>query len=454
MSEPTDLMEHARRRNAARVPPHNLEAEESLLGAMMLNRDAIDAAVTARVGSTDFYKPAHGHVFEAIIGLFVRGEPVDPVTVAEELRTRDLLDALGGKPALLRVQAATPASANAAHYATIVVELALLRRLIAVAGQVAELGYDGGADPAAALDAAEGLLLEVADHRLTDRTVNVATSTQRVLDRLERIYNHGDFTGAPTGFHDLDQMLLGLQPGALYVIAGRPSMGKTALALAVGEHVAEHTGPALVFSLEMEHEDLTARLLAKRAKVDARRMWDAKLTEADWNSMTDAVGELAVIPLWIDDDPNPTLLEIRAKARRLKARHGLAVIVVDYMQLMTTKAESRQLEVDAIARNLKILARELEVPVIALSQLNRDVEKRADKRPTLSDLRDSGAIEQHADVVAFIYRDEVYNPTSDQRGTAEIIVAKQRNGPIGTIRLAYIAHLVKFADIARNRLLG
>jgi replicative DNA helicase len=450
-------LEPARRQTAGRVPPHNLEAEESLLGAMMLSRDAITSAVEARVEASDFYKPAHTHVYEAVMSLYSQGEPVDPITVAEELRRAELLDAMGGKAALLRIQALTPASANAAHYAKIVGELALLRRLISVAGDIAEMGYDQSDDVTDTLDRAESLVFEVAERRVADSMVGISDALQETLDQLEQLYgSSGEVTGVPTGYLDLDDLLLGLQPSNLVVVAARPGAGKTAFALGAAANVAMAARrPVLFFSMEMGTLELTKRMLAGEARGDARKLQTGKIPESDWTRISHAVGRLAEAPLFIDDNPHCTVMEMRAKARRTKARHGdLALVVVDYLQLMTPstarRSENRQVEVAEISRGLKILARELECPVVALSQLNRQLEYRQDKRPMLADLRESGSLEQDADVVVFLYRDEIYNPESDQRGTAEVIVAKHRNGPTGVTRLAFLDFLAKFENMARE----
>jgi replicative DNA helicase len=450
-------IEPAARRAPGRVPPHNLEAEESLLGAMLLSRDAISAATEAHVDVSDFYKPAHQHLFEAIMSLYGQGEPVDPVTVADELRRADLLDALGGRSTLLRLQTATPASANAHHYATIVNELALLRRLIAVAGDIAEMGYDDSGEVAETLDRAESLVFVVAERRVSESMVGVSSALQDTLDQLESLYGReGEITGVETGYTDLDNLLLGLQPSNLVVVAGRPGTGKSSFALGAAANVAmTNRRPVMFFSMEMGVLELTKRLLAAEARVDARRLQTGNIPEADWGRLSHAVGRLAETPLYIDDNPHCTVMEMRAKARRAKSRHGdLGLIVVDYMQLMTPstsrRLENRQVEVAEISRGLKILARELDAPVMALSQLNRQLEYRQDKRPMLADLRESGSLEQDSDVVLFIYRDEVYNPESEQRGTAEIIVAKHRNGPTGVTRLAFLDHFTKFANMARE----
>ncbi|MDQ6909260.1 MAG: replicative DNA helicase [Actinomycetota bacterium] len=391
-----DARRQQRRAGASRVPPHNLEAEESLLGAMLLSRDAIVAAVEAQLGAADFYKPAHGHVYEAITSLYAQGEPVDPVTVAEELRRADLLEAVGGGAVLISLQSSTPATSNATRYASIVEEYSLLRRLISVAGEIAEIGYGLPDDVTAAVDAAEALVFDVAQRRVTDSMAPIRDLLERHLDHIEALYERGeDIIGVPTGFIDLDQQLAGLQPSNLVIIGGRPGMGKTSFGLGIAAHAAMEGGaPVLVFSLEMSHLELTQRLLCSEARVDATRMRNGRLLETDWPKISHAVGRLADSPIHIDDNPHLTVMEIRAKARRLKSRQGLGLIIIDYLQLMTGRnsAENRQVEVSEISRGLKILARELEVPVIALSQLSRNLENRSDKRPVLADLRESGCM--------------------------------------------------------------
>ena len=453
-------IEDARRAQRAaaggRIPPHNLEAEESLLGAMMLSRDAITAAVEARVDEADFYKPAHGHIFNAVMALYSQGEPVDPVTVAEELRRADLLEPLGGKPTLMRIQAGTPASANAAHYARIVGELALLRRLIAVAGEIAESAYSQPDDVTDTVDRAEARIFEVAEKRVAESMVRLFDTVGETVEQLSTMYEgpEGTVTGSPTGYADLDTLLLGLQKSTLVIVAARPGMGKTSFALGAAANVAiSSRRPVIFFSMEMGSIELTKRLLASEARVEARKLQTGNLTDADWTRLNTAMAHLGEAPFYIDDNPHCTVMEMRAKARRIKARHGdLGMIVVDYLQLMSTpgRTESRQVEVSELSRGLKILARELDCPVVALAQLNRQLEYRQDKRPMLADLRESGSIEQDADVVMFIYRDESYNAESDQRGTAEILVAKHRNGPTGSVRLAFLDHYTKFANMARE----
>jgi replicative DNA helicase len=420
---------------------------------MLLSRDAIAAAVEA-CSADDFYKPAHGHVFEAITSLYGQGEPVDPVTVADELRRAELLDAIGGPATLISLQANTPATANAGRYARIVEEHALLRRLIGVAGEIAEMGYSLPDDVTAAIDRAESMVFEVAERRVTDTLRPLHDLLADSLDRLEALYERGEsITGVPTGFLDLDERLSGLQKSALVIVGARPAMGKTAFALGVAAHAAmEAQVPVLFFSLEMSHSELTQRLLCSEARVDSSRVRNGKLVESDWPKISHAIGRLGEAPLYIDDNPNLTVMEVRAKARRLKSRLGqLGLVVIDYLQLMSGRshAENRQVEVSEISRGLKILARELECPVVALSQLSRGLEMRSDKRPMLADLRESGSLEQDADVVMFLYRDEVYNPESPDRGTAEIIVSKHRNGPTGVTQLAFLDHYTRFANMAR-----
>ena len=436
-----------------RIPPHNLQAEESLLGAMLLSRDAIAAAVES-CGPDDFYKPAHGHVFDAVCSLYGQGEPADPVTVADELRRADLLEAIGGPATLISLQANTPATTNAARYARIVEEHALLRRLIGVAGEIAEMGYSLPDDISAAIDRAESMVFEVAERRVTDTLKPLHDLLADSLDRLEALYDRGEsITGVPTGFLDLDERLSGLQPSTLVIVGARPSMGKTALALGMAAHAAMEGGvPVLYFSLEMSHSELTQRLLCSEARVDSSRIRNGKLLESDWPKISHAIGRLGEAPLYIDDNPNLTIMEVRAKARRLKSRLGnLGLVVIDYLQLMSGRnsAENRQVEVSEISRGLKILARELEIPVVALSQLSRNLEMRADKRPMLADLRESGSLEQDADVVMFLYRDEIYNPESPERGTAEVIISKHRNGPTGKTDLAFLDHYTRFANMAK-----
>src|SRR5579875_120096 len=435
-----------------RTIPHDLDAEESLLGAMLLSREAIAEGVRTCTAA-DFYKPAHGHIFDAIVSLYGQGEPADPVTVADELRRAGLLEAIGGASVLISLQSNTPAISNAARYARIVAEHALLRRLIGVAAEIAELGYSVPDDVTAAVDQAESMVFEVAQRRGVDSLMPLRQLLNDALDNLESLYERGEaITGLPTGYQELDEHLAGLQPSNLVIVGARPGAGKTSFALGLAAHAAMvRRLPVLVFSLEMSHLEITQRLLCGEARVDSSRMRTGRLQERDWAQIQHALGRLGEAPLYIDDSANTTVMDIRAKARRLKSKEGLALVVVDYLQLMTGRqtAENRQVEVSEISRGLKILARELDIPVVALSQLSRNLEMRADKRPVLADLRESGSLEQDADVVLFIYRDELYNPDSPDRGQAEVIVSKHRNGPTGVCRLAFLENYARFANMAR-----
>jgi replicative DNA helicase len=444
----------AGRRSDARVPPHNLQAEESVLGALLLSREAIGQVSEQGLNPADFYRPAHQHIFDAVRALYSSGGPVDTVTVADELRRGGLLDEIGGSAALHELQNATPAISSAGHYAKIVQDTAMLRRLIHVAGDIAEIAYGEPDDVTKAIDEAESKVFAVAEQRVTDSTRQLDDLLSEAMDELQATFDRGDtITGVPTGYTDLDDLLSGLQKSALYIVGARPAMGKTAFGLGLAAHVAQHShAPVMVFSLEMGHAELTQRILSSEARVDSTKIRTGRLAEADWAKIGKAIGRLEV-PLFLDDNPRVTVMEIRAKARRIKAKYGgLALIVIDYIQLMSSggMSENRQLEVSEISRNLKILARELEVPIVALSQLSRQLEARADKRPMLQDLRESGSLEQDADVVMFLYRDEVYNPESPDKGSAEVIVAKHRSGPIGIKRLVFLGQYTRFDNAARS----
>jgi replicative DNA helicase len=380
-----------------RVPPHSISAEESLLGAMLLSEHAV-SMVSAMVGADDFYKPAHRHIFDTIQALYGAGQGIDPVTVAEELERVGLLEACGGKAALVSLQARTPAITNAEYYARIVEEKALLRRLIGAANEIAELGYTPRDDIDKTIDEAESTIFSVAQRRNTDTLTDLVPLLEQSLENLEELAERGEpVTGTPTGYTDLDRLLSGLQPGALLVVGARPGMGKTAFALGLAAHAAiRERLPVLFFSLEMGHMEITQRLIAAEARVDSSKMRTGQLSDSDWSKITKAIGRLGEGTMWIDDNPAVTVMEIRAKARRLQDRLGtkLGLVVVDYLQLMQGRgsAESRQVEVAEISRGLKVLARELEAPVLALSQLSRQLEQRADKRPMLADLRESGCM--------------------------------------------------------------
>ncbi len=442
-------------RGGGRVPPHNIDAERALLGALLLSRDAVAAAAEVIPGADVFYRPAHAHIYEAVSVLTAKGEVADPITVADELRRRDLLDGAGGTAALVDLQADAPGTANAAHYARIVRDHSLLRRLIGAAGSISESAYGLPEDVRKVVDQAESLVFDIARHEGEGSTARLTDLLGDTLTRIEELHDRGsEITGTPTGYHDLDEMTAGLQPGALVVVGARPAMGKTALALGMAANAAlrgDHS--ILLFSLEMSKVELVQRILCADARVDSTKIRNGRLSDPDWNAIAASMGRLGDAKIWIDDNPNVSIMEIRSKARRLRSEIGsLGMVVVDYIQLMTGRnsAESRQVEVAEISRGLKLLARELECPVVALAQLNRSLEQRADKRPMLSDLRESGSLEQDADVVMFLYREEVYEPTPENAGLAEVIVAKQRNGPTGVAHLSFLGHLTRFESMARD----
>ena len=447
----------ARERPAQRIPPHNVEAEASLLGAILLSKDAMAVANERGLRSDEFYKPTHQFVFDAMRALNTAGEPIDAVTVADELRRSAQLDAVGGVEALVALQNATPSVTSAERYVRIVRDTAALRRLIAVAADIAEIGFSGPDDVARALDDAESRVFDVSERNVGDGSKRLEALMAEVMDRLEdRASSRDTITGLPTGLRDLDKILLGFQPGTLNILGARPAMGKSALALRIAVHAAQASGkPVLFFSLEMGSAELAQRVLASEARVDSTLLRNGRVSQNDWQKIGLALGTLNV-PLIIDDSPGTSVAATRARARRTVSREGgLAMIVIDYLQLMgadDNKPENRQLEVSEISRKLKLLAREFGIPVLALSQLSRALEARTDKRPTLSDLRESGALEQDADVVMFLYRDEVYNPESKEvKGAAELNVAKHRAGPLGKVRLSWISGYTRFENWGEDR---
>jgi replicative DNA helicase len=433
--------------SGSRIPPHSIEAEEALLGAMLISKDAIADAVET-VSESDFYKPSHGTIFATITKLYSQGQESDPVTVAEELKRMDLLESVGGASVLVRVQANTPAVSSAVQYAIIIKEYSMLRKLIGAASEIMEIGYSAPTDVEEALDNAEALIFSVVEHKGKDTLKWLYDLLGSSLERLEMLAERGEhITGVPTGYTDLDSCLSGLQPSNLIIVGARPAMGKTAFSLGLCANAGCMANkPVLLFSLEMSHMEIAQRMLGSEALVDASRLRNGQVHENDWKKLGDAVGRLGEAPIYIDDSPNVTLMDIRAKARRLAAKIDLGVIVIDYLQLMSGRrsAENRQVEVSEISRGLKILARELNVPVVALSQLSRTLEQRADKRPILADLRESGSLEQDADVVLFLYREEMYHPDTQDKGSAEVIVAKHRNGPTKTVRLVFRPQYARF----------
>jgi replicative DNA helicase len=437
------------------VPPQNLDAEESVLGAMMLSPGAIAAVseVLAPDGR-EFYRESHAKIYRGALALYAKGEPVDAITLVDELDERGELEDVGGKVRIHELAALVPASANAGHYAQIVKEAATLRGLIRVGGEIARLGWERPGETPELVDRAEQILFDLAQEKATSEFSHIETLLKESFERITQLYESGaDVTGVPSGFRDLDRITSGFQEGNLIVMAARPSMGKSALGLGVAANLAVRKSvPVALFTLEMSKAEVTQRLMCSEAKVESQRLRTGKLSADDWPRLTASCDKLAKAPIYVDDTGSITMMEIRSKARRLKAKHpDLGLIIVDYLQLMTsgTTAENRVQEVSQISRSLKVLARDLDVPIIALSQLSRAVEQRHDKRPILSDLRESGSIEQDADIVMFIYRDEYYSgEESDQQGLAEVIVAKHRNGPTDTVKLSFLKRYAKFSDLA------
>ncbi|KUO61912.1 MAG: replicative DNA helicase [Gracilibacter sp. BRH_c7a] len=438
-----------------KVPPHNLEAEQAVLGALMLDPHK-GSVVFEILRPEDFYRDNHKNIFLVIRDIFERGDPVDLVTIAEALRQNGRLESIGGIGTVSQIANSVPSAANVEYYARIVTEKALLRQLIKMAGYIGEKGYEAGEEAIALLEEAERLIIDISQRQTKDGFIGIRSILLQTFDKIEYLYsNKGNLTGVPSYFKELDRITSGWQPSDLIIIAARPSMGKTALALNMAQNAAIRSGiKVALFSLEMSKEQLVQRILCSEAMVDQQRVRTGELLDSDWPKLTQAVGPLSEAPIYIDDTVGISLAELRSKARRLKMEQGLGLIMIDYLQLMTIgkKAESRQQEVAQISRGLKGVARELGVPVIALSQLNRGVEQRQDKRPVMSDLLESGSIEADADLISFIYRDEYYNPESDKKGIAEIIIAKHRNGPVGTIDLGYLKEFTKFVNLDRKHI--
>ncbi len=435
-----------------KVPPQNLEAEQSILGSILLENSAINSVLEV-MSKGDFYSEAHRKIFNVMVELSEKNEPVDIITLSNALRDKNLLDSIGGTAYLASLVDNVPSAANVANYAKIAKEKAILRGLIGSATEIITSCYETGTDVDQVLDRAEHSIFEIAENKVRPSFYPIREIVKDSFRSIEDLYARKELiTGVPTGFEKIDDLTSGLQKSDLIIIAGRPSMGKTAFALNIAQFAAlEGQIPVAVFSLEMSKEQLVFRLLASEARVDSQRLRKGFLGETDWPKLTTAAGRLSEAPLFIDDTPAITVLEMKAKSRRLKADAGLGLIVVDYIQLMRASGfrDNREQEISEISRSLKALAKELKVPVIALSQLNRKVEDRTNRRPQMADLRESGAIEQDADVIAFIYRDEVYNKSDDnpEKGTAEIIIGKQRNGPTGTVKLAFLEKFTSFENL-------
>jgi len=440
-----------------RTPPQDIVAEQCVLGAMLLSKDAIaDVVEVLRPG--DFYRPAHQTVYDTVLDLYGRGEPADPVTVAAELTRDGALAKVGGAPYLHTLIASVPTAANAAYYADIVRERAILRRLVEAGTKVVQLGYGAaggmGGDVDEVVDRAQQAVYDVTERRTSDDYFRLEDVLQQAFDEIEAMGSRGsELYGVSTGFRELDELTNGLHAGQLIVVAGRPAMGKSTLGLDFLRAASiKHQMTTVLFSLEMGRSEITMRLLAAEAQIWLSNLRTGKMTDADWNRLARRMGEIAQAPLFIDDSPNMSMMEIRAKARRLKQRHDLKLVVVDYLQLMTSpkRVENRQQEVAEMSRSLKLLAKELEVPVVAISQLNRGAEQRQDKRPQMSDLRESGAIEQDADMVILLHREDAYEKESPRAGEADLIVAKHRNGPTKDVVVASQLHYSRFVDLQQS----
>ncbi|MDD2998988.1 MAG: replicative DNA helicase [Erysipelotrichia bacterium] len=436
-----------------KVPPHSLEAEQSVLGSMMLSEDAVIVAMEI-VEAVDFYQSSHRHIFQALVDLYNAQRPCDLITLQEELRSKDRIAEIGGVSYLSQLLNVVPTSRNAEHYARIVKEKSMLRRLILLSGEISTNAYDPQAQAELLIDQAEQKVLQLSQFKVTRPYLRVKDLVKPTFNYLESLYeNKQAVTGIPSGFTKLDEYTAGFQKSDLIIIAARPSMGKTAFCLNIAQYAAYNTQqPVMLFSLEMSHTQLVTRLLCSEARIDGQKVRRGYLGDEDWTKLSITAGILADTPILIDDTANASLLEIRSKARRAYAQDKIGMIIIDYLQLISwsgnEKPESRQQEVSAISRSLKGLARELNVPVICLSQLSRAVESRTDKRPILSDLRESGAIEQDADVVMFLYRDFYYNPQKEEsKGKGEVIIAKQRNGPVGSLELAFNSNFAKFDNL-------
>jgi len=436
-----------------RTPPQDLEAEMSVLGGMLLSKDAI-ADVVEELRGNDFYKPAHQTVFDAVIDLYGRGEPADPVTVASELNKRGELSRIGGAPYLHSLMSSVPTAANAGYYARIVRERAVLRRLVEAGTRIVQMSYAETGEVDDIVDRAQAEVYAVTERRSSEDYVPLSEIMEGALDEIEAISSRGGtMVGVPTGFTDLDRLTNGLHPGQLVVLAARPAIGKSTLGLDLARSASiRHGMSSVIFSLEMARNEITMRLLSAEARVALHHMRSGTMSDDDWTRLARKMSEVASAPLFIDDSPNMSMMEIRAKCRRLKQRNDLKLVVVDYLQLMTSgrRVESRQQEVAEFSRSLKLLAKELEVPVVAISQLNRGPEQRTDKRPMMSDLRESGSIEQDADVVILLHREDAYERESPRAGEADLIVAKHRNGPTSTVTVAFQGHYSRFVDMANS----
>jgi len=437
--------------NFEKMPPQNLEAEMAVLGSMLIEETAISHAIEM-LSSTSFYNESNRRIFESMIKLYSDNKAIDMVTLIEELKKTDDLDKVGGSTYITNLTTVVPTAANIKHYASIVKEKSILRNLISAATNIISESYSVHGEVEKILDNAERIIFDISSKKIESSFVPIKEIIKNSIEIIDQLYQKkAHVTGIPTGFSDLDSLTAGLHPSDLVVFAGRPSMGKSALVSSMAEYIGVvEKIPLVIFSLEMSKEQLVQRMLCSHARVNAHNVRTGFLSQSDWPKLTNAAGKLSDAPIFIDDTAGLSVLELRAKARRLKSQHNIQLIIVDYLQLMQgmPDSENRQQEISEISRSLKALARELRVPVIAVSQLSRAVENRQDRRPQLSDLRESGAIEQDADVVGLLLREEYYNPTEENKGIAELIIAKQRNGPVGPIKLAFLKDYAKFDNLA------
>ncbi|MCL6631758.1 MAG: replicative DNA helicase [Alicyclobacillus herbarius] len=450
-SVPRERIEDA---SLLRLPPQHIEAEQAVLGAMLISADAV-AEAAEWLEADDFYRRSHQLIFAAMQELYEQGQPVDVVTTTAALQAHEgRLESVGGVEYLAELAGAMPTVLHVAHYASIVREKALLRRIIAVAQEIAESSYKAEEDAGAVLAEAERRILELSQNRKVRDFTHISDVLDTTFERIEQLYaNEGKLTGVPTGYSELDRMTSGFQKSDLIIVAARPSVGKTAFALNISQNVAVRAGlPVAIFSLEMSKEQLVQRMLCAEAYIDGHKLRNGTLEDDDWPKLSMGVSALANAPIYIDDTPGITVPEMRSKLRRLKSQVGLGLVTIDYLQLIhgrRTSSDNRQQEISEISRSLKQLARELEVPVIALAQLSRSVEQRQDKRPMLSDIRESGSIEQDADIVAFLYRDDYYDPESERKNIVEVLIAKQRNGPTGKVELVFLKNYNKFVNLEK-----
>ncbi|MDF2531120.1 MAG: replicative helicase [Clostridia bacterium] len=432
-----------------KIPPNSMEAEQSVLGAMLLDKEAVSVA-TEFISGEDFYREAHKEIFDAIVELFDKGQPVDLITLPEKLKVRNTLEAVGGITYLTNLMSIVPSTHNVGNYAKIIEEKSLLRKLIRASNDIMGKSYEAREEVVNVLEMAEKSIFDISLNRSTQGFVHIKKILNTNFDKIEELYlNKGRITGVSTGFDDLDEMLSGLQKSDLVLVAARPSMGKTSFILNMVQQAGIRDKVATaIFSLEMSKEQLTQRILCAEALIDSHRLRTGDITEDEWIKLARAMGPLSEAPIYVDDTPSISMTEMRAKCRKLKIEHNLGLILIDYLQLMTGngKYDSRQQEISDISRSLKGLAKELGIPIVACAQLSRAPEMRADHHPIMSDLRESGAIEQDADVIMFLYRDEYYHPDTEKKNIGEVIISKQRNGPTGTVELVWLGQFTKFAN--------